>query len=87
MCCFLRSQPAHRSQPVFQLAVIGFDRIIGIPFDVVPRLRNQLIQHAAGPAGHVNSSDNSLRGALPGSTFLTPNRVLDGDPYYVTPVW
>jgi hypothetical protein len=35
----------------------------------------------------VNSSDNSLLGALLGSTFLSPNRVLDGDPYYVTPVW
>jgi hypothetical protein len=36
--------------------------------------------------GHVDSNMNSLLGAFLGSSFLTPNRVLDGDGYYVTPV-
>jgi hypothetical protein len=33
-------QAAHRSQSVFELAVIGFDRDVGVPFDVMPRRRD-----------------------------------------------
>jgi hypothetical protein len=39
------SQSAHRSESVFELAVIGFDRIVGMLFNVMPRRRDQLLEH------------------------------------------
>jgi hypothetical protein len=41
------------SAVVFELTVIGFDRIVGMPFDVVPGLRDQLIQHGGVGRGGV----------------------------------
>jgi hypothetical protein len=35
----IRSEPAHRSEPVLELTVVSLDRIVGIPFDVMPRRR------------------------------------------------
>jgi len=31
----VRAEPAHRSQPVFQTAVIGLDRVVGTTLDVM----------------------------------------------------
>ena len=45
LCGLVRSQPAHRSEPVFELAVIGLDRIVRVPLDVMPRRRDQLVEH------------------------------------------
>jgi hypothetical protein len=30
---------------VFELAVVGLDRIVHVSLDVVPRLRDQLVEH------------------------------------------
>jgi hypothetical protein len=30
------AQAAHRPQPLFELTVVGFDAVVGIPLDVVP---------------------------------------------------
>ena len=49
----IRSQPAHRSQPMFELAVIGLDRIVGVPFDVMPRRRDQFLEHGRVDGGRV----------------------------------
>jgi hypothetical protein len=38
--------PVHRSQPVFQPAVISLDRIVGVLLDMVPRRRDELVEHA-----------------------------------------
>ncbi len=43
--CSIRLQPTHRSQPAFELAVIGLDRIVGVLLNVVPRGRQQLVEH------------------------------------------
>jgi len=37
LCGSICSESAHGSEPVFELAVIGFDRVVSMPFDVVPR--------------------------------------------------
>jgi hypothetical protein len=36
---------AHRSEPVFELAVVGLDRVVGILLDVVPRRRDEVVEH------------------------------------------
>jgi hypothetical protein len=38
-------KPAHRSQPAFELTMVGLDRIVRVLLDVVPRRRNQLAEH------------------------------------------
>jgi hypothetical protein len=38
------AQPTHRSQPVFEVAVIGLDRIVGVTLDVMPRRGNEFIE-------------------------------------------
>ncbi|WP_243710129.1 hypothetical protein [Micromonospora sp. KC213] len=39
------TESAYRSEPVLELAVVGLDRIVGMPFDVVPRRRDQVLEH------------------------------------------
>ena len=46
LCGPIGSQSAHRSEPVFELTVIGFDRIVRVSFDVMPRRRDQVLEHA-----------------------------------------
>ena len=46
LCCVVSSQSAHRSQPVFELAVVSFDRVVGVLLDVTPCRRDQLVEHA-----------------------------------------
>ena len=36
--------PAHRAQPPFQLRVVGLDPVVGVPLDVVPGRRPQLVE-------------------------------------------
>jgi hypothetical protein len=43
----VRSQAAHRSEPVLELTVIGLDRIVGVPLNVMPRRRDQLLDDGA----------------------------------------
>jgi hypothetical protein len=38
-------QAAHRTGPGLQPAVIGFDRVVGVLLDHVPRVGNQLVEH------------------------------------------
>jgi hypothetical protein len=47
------SQAAHRSEPVLELAVICFDRIVSVPFDVMPRRRDQLLHDCVVDPGGV----------------------------------
>ena len=49
----VRAQAAHRSEPVLELTVIGLDRIVRVPFDVMPRRRDQLLKHARIDRGGV----------------------------------
>src|SRR4051812_31670862 len=37
--CLVRPQSAHGSQPVFELAVVSLDRIVGVLLDVMPSRR------------------------------------------------
>ena len=37
--CSFGGQAAHRPQPVLEPAVVRFDAVVGIPFDVMPRGR------------------------------------------------
>ena len=37
-------QAAHRSQPSFQLGVVGFDPVIGVPFDAMPSCGKNLFE-------------------------------------------
>ena len=46
-------QPAHRSESVFELAVIGLDRIVRVSLDVMPRRRDQLVEHGRVDRGGV----------------------------------
>ena len=46
-------EPAHPSGPVLELAVISLDRIVGMPFDVVPRRRDQVVGRAGVDRGGV----------------------------------
>src|SRR5262249_36844354 len=39
----VRAQAAHRSEPVLELTVIGPDWIVGMPLNVMPRRRDQLL--------------------------------------------
>jgi hypothetical protein len=34
------AQAPHRSEPVLELAVVGLDRVVGVPLDVVPGRRD-----------------------------------------------
>jgi hypothetical protein len=43
--CPVRLWFTHRSQPVFQPTVVGLDRIVRVPLDVVPCLPDQLVEH------------------------------------------
>jgi hypothetical protein len=45
LCCSIRLQAAHLSQPALELPVIGLDRVVGVLLDVVPRRGNQLVEH------------------------------------------
>jgi hypothetical protein len=47
--CPIGLQPAHWSEPVFELAVIGLYRIVCVLLDVVPRLRDQLVKQPGIP--------------------------------------
>jgi hypothetical protein len=38
-------QAAHRLQPVFQLGVVSFDPVVGIPPDAMPRRGNNLFEY------------------------------------------
>ncbi len=51
LCGLIGSQAAHRSKSVLELAVIGLDRIVGMPFDVMPRRRHQCLEHGRGRSG------------------------------------
>jgi 2'-5' RNA ligase len=51
----IRSESTHRSEPVLELAVICFDWIVRMPFNVMPRRRDQLLHHGRvdrGGVGH-----------------------------------
>jgi hypothetical protein len=39
------SQSAHRSRPVFESAVVGLDRVVGVLLDAVPGGRHQFVEH------------------------------------------
>jgi hypothetical protein len=65
LCGPVSAQPTHRSQPVLELAVIGLDRIVGMSFDVMPRVRHPFLEHA-GVVG----------GAMPGEAFTVRLRAL-----------
>ena len=52
----------HRSQPAFELTVIGFYRIIRVLLDVMPRRRQQLIDH--GGIDRRGVSDHLVRNDL-----------------------
>ena len=41
------AQAPHGSQPMFKAAVIGFDSIVRVPFDVVPRVDRRGIRRGA----------------------------------------
>jgi len=45
LCGAVGAQPSHRSEPVLELAVVGFHPVVGVAFDVVPRRRDQFIEH------------------------------------------
>lgn len=44
--CSVGAQAAHRPRPVCELAVVGFDPVVGVPLDVVARGWDQLVEHA-----------------------------------------
>jgi Periplasmic binding protein domain len=39
-------EAAHRPQSPFQLPMVGFDPVAGVPFGAVPRRRRQLVEHS-----------------------------------------
>src|SRR6266516_7899862 len=43
--CSVGAQAAHRSQPMLELAVIGFDPVVGVALHVVPCGRDQPVEH------------------------------------------
>jgi hypothetical protein len=48
-------EAAHRSQSSFQLGMVGFDPVVGVVLDVMPRLGKDLVEHpeiARGLVGH-----------------------------------
>jgi len=45
--CPISLKSTRRSQPAFELTVVGFYRIVGVLPDVVPRRRSQLLQSLA----------------------------------------
>jgi hypothetical protein len=49
--CDVCSQAPHRSEPVLEPAVIGFDRVVGVLLDVMPRGAQQLIDDGGGRSG------------------------------------
>ena len=53
LCGAIRLESPHRSQPALELTVIGFYRIVGVLLDVVPRGRDQLVEHAWVDGGGV----------------------------------
>jgi len=63
--CSVGAQPAHRAQPVFELAVVGFDPVVGIPLDVVPCGGDQFVKH--GRVDRCGVGDHLGRGHLQGS--------------------
>jgi hypothetical protein len=40
----IRAQAAHRSQPLFEATVVGFDPVVRVLLDVVPRRQHQLVK-------------------------------------------
>ncbi len=48
-----RSQAAHRSEPVFELTMVCLDRIVGMPFNVMPRRWDQLLEDGRVDRGGV----------------------------------
>jgi hypothetical protein len=45
------AEPAYWSESVLERAMVGVDRVVGVPFDVVPSRWDQLIEHAGGETG------------------------------------
>ena len=54
-CSLVAFEPAHRCEPCFEPAMVGFDPIVRILLGVVERVRHELLDHRAQrrcPVGH-----------------------------------
>lgn len=60
-------QSAHRSEPALELTVVGFDRVVRVLLDVVPRRAQQLIEYGwvdrSGVGNHLAGGSPSGPGA------------------------
>jgi hypothetical protein len=51
LCGAVGAQPALRYQPVFELAVVGLDRVGGVPFDEVPGRVDEFVENRGRGGG------------------------------------
>jgi hypothetical protein len=56
----IRSEAAHRPEPVLELTVICLDRIVRVAFDVVSRRRDQLLDDSWVNRGGVGDADERV---------------------------
>ncbi|WP_425413164.1 hypothetical protein [Micromonospora matsumotoense] len=71
------TKSAHRSEPVLELAVISLDRTVRVPLDVVPRRRDQAVQHpdVDGAASVTTSHRRSPETCATDVTHTTPGEI------------
>jgi hypothetical protein len=48
LCGAIGPQAPHRAEPMFEPSMVGLDRIVRVPLDVVPGRRDKLVEHDGG---------------------------------------
>ena len=85
--CSIGEQPAHRSEPVFELAVVGLDEVVGVLLDVVPGRGEEFVEYGGVDRGRVGDhlAGRDLQHPerpseeLPGRVGVTPHGDQDVD--------